>query len=168
MVQQLGDVYRGTYVGVGAHPRLLPHAIAEIHSYIKRMYNFVRILFPALPSEDRPIHLDTPGLTESLFLKRKYLFICLFILRWWTSTSRISQYVAVAGLVTPSLPVPLHSLRVTQSETGRSILGSASKMESSIGFSFDELSRCRCEILYRRKCQWQSFLRYLFYHICPW
>ena len=24
----VGDVYRATYMGVGAHPRLLPHAVA--------------------------------------------------------------------------------------------------------------------------------------------
>ena len=30
MINQLGDVYWGTYDGVGAHPRLLPHAITEM------------------------------------------------------------------------------------------------------------------------------------------
>ena len=58
MVGHLVDVYRATYVGVGAHPRLLPHAVAEVHSFVSRIYAFIRLLFPALPSEDRPCYLD--------------------------------------------------------------------------------------------------------------
>lgn len=56
LASQIGDVYRATYVGVGAHPRLLPHAVAEVHSFVSRLYAFVRLLFPALP-EDRTVHL---------------------------------------------------------------------------------------------------------------
>ena len=36
------DVYRATYVGVGAHPRLLPHAVEEVKSYVQRFYPIVR------------------------------------------------------------------------------------------------------------------------------
>ena len=57
MVSHLVDVYRATYVGVGAHARLLPHAVAELHSFVSRIYAFVRLLFPALPAEDRPFYL---------------------------------------------------------------------------------------------------------------
>lgn len=57
MLSQLSDVYRATYVGVGAHPRLLPHAVAEVSSFVSRIYNIVRILFPALPTQDRPVQI---------------------------------------------------------------------------------------------------------------
>lgn len=60
LASQIGDVYRATYVGVGAHPRLLPHAVAEVHSFVSRLYAFVRLLFPALP-EDRTVHLIPNG-----------------------------------------------------------------------------------------------------------
>jgi hypothetical protein len=65
MVGHLVDVYRATYVGVGAHPRLLPHAVAEVHSFVSRIYAFIRLLFPALPSEDRPCYLDE-GIRETI------------------------------------------------------------------------------------------------------
>ena len=58
MIGQLVDVYRSTYVGVGAHPRLLPHAVEEVHSFVRRIYAYVRLLFPALPPEDRPIYIN--------------------------------------------------------------------------------------------------------------
>jgi len=61
MIGQLVDVYRSTYVGVGAHPRLLPHAVAEIYSFVKRIYAYVALLFPALPTEDRPIYFNPNG-----------------------------------------------------------------------------------------------------------
>ena len=38
----LVDVYRATYVGMGAHSRLLPHAVEEVKSYISRVYNIIR------------------------------------------------------------------------------------------------------------------------------
>lgn len=66
MLAQLADVYRATYVGVGAHPRLLPHAVSEVHVFVSRIYSFVRLLFPALPAEDRPAYLyTTSDLNES-------------------------------------------------------------------------------------------------------
>ena len=59
MVAHLVDVYRATYVGVGAHPRLLPHAVAEVHSFVSRIYVILRLLFPGLPTEDNPCCFDT-------------------------------------------------------------------------------------------------------------
>ena len=59
MIDQLVDVYRSTYVGVGAHPRLLPHAVEEVHSFVRRIYAYVRLLFPALPPEDRPTYINS-------------------------------------------------------------------------------------------------------------
>ncbi|CAB3990000.1 alsin-like isoform X1, partial [Paramuricea clavata] len=52
LLETLVDVYRATYVGMGAHSRLLPHAVEEIKSYIERVYAIIRILFPSLPNED--------------------------------------------------------------------------------------------------------------------
>jgi len=42
LVSGLVDVYRATYVGMGTHRRLLPHAVAEAKSIIHRLYNIVR------------------------------------------------------------------------------------------------------------------------------
>ena len=42
LVDCLTNMYRATYVGVGAHPRLLKHAVEEIKSYITRIYRIVR------------------------------------------------------------------------------------------------------------------------------
>lgn len=44
-------VYRMTYVGVGANRRLLEQAVNEIQSYLKRIFQLVRFLFPDLPDE---------------------------------------------------------------------------------------------------------------------
>lgn len=44
LVEGLVDVYRATYVGVGAHRRLLPHAVAEAKSYVTRLFNVLRFV----------------------------------------------------------------------------------------------------------------------------
>ena len=62
LAAQVGDVYRATYVGVGSHPRLLPHAVEEVHSFVSRIYAFVRLLFPALP-EYRNVYQITTGIS---------------------------------------------------------------------------------------------------------
>ena len=45
LMEGLVDVYRATYVGVGAHPRLLYHAVQEVMSYVKRVYRIVRSVY---------------------------------------------------------------------------------------------------------------------------
>ncbi|XP_071484586.1 alsin-like [Diadema antillarum] len=52
LVDNLVNVYRATYIGVGAHHWLLPFAVAEIHSYVNRLYSLLRVLFPELPGEE--------------------------------------------------------------------------------------------------------------------
>ena len=42
LVSGLGDVFRASYVGMGTHRRLLPHAVAEVKSFVIRVYNIVR------------------------------------------------------------------------------------------------------------------------------
>ncbi|XP_068165024.1 alsin isoform X2 [Antennarius striatus] len=51
LVETLVAVYRMTYVGVGANRRLLPQAVKEIKSYLSRIFQIVRFLFPDLPEE---------------------------------------------------------------------------------------------------------------------
>lgn len=51
LVEALVAVYRMTYVGVGANRRLLPQAVNEIMSYLSRIFQIVRFLFPDLPEE---------------------------------------------------------------------------------------------------------------------
>ncbi|XP_030636935.1 alsin [Chanos chanos] len=55
LVEALVAVYRMTYVGVGANRRLLPQAVNEIKSYLNRIFQLVRFLFPDLPEEGGPI-----------------------------------------------------------------------------------------------------------------
>ncbi|KAM4537906.1 alsin isoform 1-T1 [Fundulus diaphanus] len=62
LVETLVAVYRMTYVGVGANRRLLPQAVNEIKSYLGRIFQIVRFLFPDLPEEGGLI----PEPTESL------------------------------------------------------------------------------------------------------
>ncbi|XP_041935817.1 alsin isoform X4 [Alosa sapidissima] len=51
LLEMLVAVYRMTYVGVGANRRLLPQAVNEIKSYLSRIFQIVRFLFPDLPEE---------------------------------------------------------------------------------------------------------------------
>ncbi|XP_068101201.1 alsin [Hyperolius riggenbachi] len=55
LVETLVAVYRMTYVGVGANRRLLQEAVREIKSYLKRIFQLVRFLFPDLPEEGNTI-----------------------------------------------------------------------------------------------------------------
>ncbi|KAH9513797.1 agglutinin-like protein 2 [Bulinus truncatus] len=71
LMETLVDVFRASYIGIGAHPRLLHHAIQEVMSYIRRLYKVVRVLFPALPANGGPVHVypqsqmkDIPRTTE--------------------------------------------------------------------------------------------------------
>ncbi|KAM9123499.1 alsin [Pangshura tecta] len=57
LVETLVAVYRMTYVGVGANRRLLQEAVREIKSYLKRIFQLIRFLFPDLPEEGSTIPL---------------------------------------------------------------------------------------------------------------
>ncbi|XP_015232879.1 PREDICTED: alsin [Cyprinodon variegatus] len=61
LVETLVAVYRMTYVGVGANRRLLPQAVNEIKSYLCRIFQIVRFLFPDLPEEGGLIPEPTEG-----------------------------------------------------------------------------------------------------------
>ena len=76
LAAQVGDVYRATCVGVEAHPRLLPHAVAEVHSFVSCA--FIRLLFPALP-EERAAHLIPSGKSVAYFFT--FISITTFIVR---------------------------------------------------------------------------------------
>ncbi|KAM9486533.1 alsin [Clarias gariepinus] len=51
LLETLVTVYRMTYVGVGSYRRLLKQAVEEIQSYLTRIFQIVRFLFPGLPEE---------------------------------------------------------------------------------------------------------------------
>ncbi|XP_072541786.1 alsin isoform X2 [Salminus brasiliensis] len=51
LLETLVTVYRMTYVGVGSNRRLLQQAVQEIQSYLKRIFQLVRFLFPGLPED---------------------------------------------------------------------------------------------------------------------
>ncbi|XP_008323300.1 alsin isoform X3 [Cynoglossus semilaevis] len=73
LVENLVAVYRMTYVGVGANRRLLLQAVNEIKSYLNRIFQIVRFLFPELPAEGglipdpTPVHQvqEEPGSTDA-------------------------------------------------------------------------------------------------------
>lgn len=59
LMETLVAVYRMTYVGVGANRRLLQEAVREIKSYLKRIFQLVRFLFPDIPEEGSTIQPST-------------------------------------------------------------------------------------------------------------
>nr|XP_055072519.1 alsin isoform X1 [Misgurnus anguillicaudatus] len=63
LLETLVTVYRMTYVGVGSSRRLLQQAVEEIRSYLTRIFQLVRFLFPSLP-EDGGFILDTSSSTD--------------------------------------------------------------------------------------------------------
>ncbi|CAG5119646.1 unnamed protein product [Candidula unifasciata] len=65
LMENLVDVFRASYIGVGAHPRLLHHAVLEMRSYVSRLYQVVRILFPALPANGGPVYIYPPSKSSS-------------------------------------------------------------------------------------------------------
>ncbi|XP_069554413.1 alsin isoform X2 [Brachyistius frenatus] len=64
LLETLVAVYRMTYVGVGANRRLLPQAVNEIKSYLNRIFQIVRFLFPDLPEEGGLIPAPTTNLQD--------------------------------------------------------------------------------------------------------
>nr|XP_026487482.1 alsin [Vanessa tameamea] len=57
LVLSLTNAFNTTYGGVRVHPLLLSHAVKELKSITSRLYQVVRLLFPALPSEGTDIVL---------------------------------------------------------------------------------------------------------------
>ncbi|XP_072936402.1 alsin isoform X2 [Epargyreus clarus] len=51
LVLSLTNAFNTTYGGVRVHPLLLSHAVRELKSVTSRLYQLVRLLFPALPVE---------------------------------------------------------------------------------------------------------------------
>lgn len=64
LMEGLVDVFRAAYIGVGAHPRLLDHAVKEITSFVSRLYNCVRILFPDLTETGGPLLIEAEAASE--------------------------------------------------------------------------------------------------------
>lgn len=59
LLTDLCVAYTTTYGGLRAHPLLLNHAVEELHSITKRLYEIINLLFPALPA-----YLDEITLTN--------------------------------------------------------------------------------------------------------
>lgn len=59
LLAELTAAYTATYGGVRVHPLLLSHAVAELHSLVARIYEVVRLLFPALPMCGQELLLNT-------------------------------------------------------------------------------------------------------------
>ncbi|XP_076459413.1 LOW QUALITY PROTEIN: alsin-like [Babylonia areolata] len=101
LMENLIDVFRAAYIGVGAHPRLLHHAVQEVNSYIRRMYAVLRILFPQLPASGGPLrvfpnnyeHPPMPSDTEDM---QEYL-------EQQQEQEGVGEIVTAAGLLYPIL-----------------------------------------------------------------
>uniref|UniRef100_A0A672PTJ6 Alsin Rho guanine nucleotide exchange factor ALS2 n=1 Tax=Sinocyclocheilus grahami TaxID=75366 RepID=A0A672PTJ6_SINGR len=65
LLETLVTVYRMTYVGVGSNRRLLQQAVEEIQSYLTRIFQIVRFLFPGLP-EDGGFILDSSSSSDEV------------------------------------------------------------------------------------------------------
>ncbi|XP_063529679.1 alsin [Cydia strobilella] len=57
LVLSLTNAFNTTYGGVRVHPLLLSHAVKELKSITDRLYQVVRLLFPALPPEGAEVVL---------------------------------------------------------------------------------------------------------------
>ncbi|CAH2104972.1 unnamed protein product [Euphydryas editha] len=57
LVLNLTNAFNTTYGGVRVHPLLLSHAVKELKSITSRLYQVVRLLFPALPPEGTDVVL---------------------------------------------------------------------------------------------------------------
>jgi len=70
LVESLAEVYRTTYVGIGAHRRLLLHAVEEAKSYVLRLFDVIRCLLPNLvaPSQDTADGPVQPPINRNLLL----------------------------------------------------------------------------------------------------
>ncbi|RWS12808.1 alsin-like protein [Dinothrombium tinctorium] len=55
LISTLVDVYRSSYIGMGANLRLLPHAVSELSSFVRRIFEIVKFLFPDLPEYKSPL-----------------------------------------------------------------------------------------------------------------
>ncbi|XP_066983934.1 alsin isoform X4 [Macrobrachium rosenbergii] len=64
LLLSLVDAFRATYGGVVAHPRLLPYAVQEVHSFTSRLFEIVRVLFPNLPGENENLLLESENEDE--------------------------------------------------------------------------------------------------------
>uniref|UniRef100_A0AAR2ILX6 VPS9 domain-containing protein n=1 Tax=Pygocentrus nattereri TaxID=42514 RepID=A0AAR2ILX6_PYGNA len=91
LVETLVAVYRMTYVGVGANRRLLQQAVNEIKSYLSRIFQIVRFLFPDLPEEG--------GFRDPF---QSHFSVCLFLCRRVVSSSALLLPVLLPRLF-PSL-----------------------------------------------------------------
>ncbi|XP_059059278.1 alsin isoform X2 [Achroia grisella] len=58
LVLGLTNAFNTTYGGVRVHPLLLSHAVKELKSITSRLYQVVRLLFPALPPEGTDVVLS--------------------------------------------------------------------------------------------------------------
>ncbi|KAK9739210.1 MORN repeat [Popillia japonica] len=64
LLADLTVAYTTSYGGLRPHPLLLLHAVNELHSITKRLYDIVRLLFPALPSYDKQYSLKDDDESE--------------------------------------------------------------------------------------------------------
>lgn len=69
LVLGLTNAFNTTYGGVRVHPLLLSHAVKELKSITSRLYQVVRLLFPALPPEGTDVVLSykTDGKEEEVY-----------------------------------------------------------------------------------------------------
>ncbi|XP_050388946.2 alsin isoform X1 [Patella vulgata] len=102
LVDGIVDVFRAAYVGVGAHPRLLHHAVQEIKSYVKRIYVVVRLLFPDLPVKTGPVNIytETSDKTQGIPLSTE---AAQAFLRRNSDDDEPSEIISAAGLLYPIL-----------------------------------------------------------------
>lgn len=64
LLGELTAAYTATYGGVCVHPLLLSHAVAELHSLVARIYEVVRLLFPALPQYGHELLLSSSPMSQ--------------------------------------------------------------------------------------------------------
>ncbi|XP_071943123.1 alsin-like isoform X2 [Antedon mediterranea] len=59
LIDNLVHAFTNTYLGIGAHRRLLPYAVEEIKSFVNRLHDIVKVLFPSLPGGNNNCNGET-------------------------------------------------------------------------------------------------------------
>ncbi|XP_077974399.1 alsin-like isoform X2 [Styela clava] len=57
LVESLGNVFRDSYSGTGAHKWLLTQAVADVRSFVRRSYDILQYMFPMLDKDHGISHM---------------------------------------------------------------------------------------------------------------
>lgn len=121
-----------------AHPLLLTHAVSELHSITKRLYEVVRLLFPALPAYGRECLLKTED-WYVIFLKKQIVSTDCHCFK---HRNRQLPSITLSNDSSKSVFLPLHLIRFEKRTAGAEVLEASDGMEQTNRLHSNELPLC--------------------------